>query len=246
VALLLGIDFGGSSIKAGVADVASGALMTEMVKAPTPDPSRPEAVIDAMCGLVARLPSSGPIGIGYPGVVKQGRIRTAANVHASWLGVEGAALLTERLGRPAVFLNDADAAGLAEMKWGAGRGVSGIVIMITFGTGIGSAVFMDGELLPNTEFGHLELKGMDAEDWASARVRTEQKLDWPAWIERVNAYLDYMHALFWPDVFILGGAVSERFDEFARLLKSEADIRPAQFAGQAGVVGAALAAARLL
>ena len=144
-----------------------------------------------------------------------------------------------------VVLNDADAAGLAEMKWGAGRGTRGVVIMLTFGTGIGSAVFNDGVLLPNTEFGHLEMGGRDAEQLASARVRTEEKLDWPQWAERVNAYLARMHGLFWPEVFILGGAVSENFAQFAPLLRSPADIRAAQFRGQAGLIGAALAASRL-
>jgi polyphosphate glucokinase len=141
-----------------------------------------------------------------------------------------------------VFLNDADAAGLAEMRWGAGRAARGTVIMLTFGTGIGSAVFVDGALMPNTEFGHLELNGDDAENYASARVRTELKLDWNAWAERVNVYLARLHALMWPDVFILGGAVSENFAAFGPLLQSPAEIRPAQFAGQAGVIGSALAA----
>ena len=158
------------------------------------------------------------------------------------MGVDGAALAERALGRRAVFLNDADAAGIAEMRWGAGRGLKGVVIMLTFGTGIGTALFADGKLFPNTELGHLELNGLDAEEWASARIRTKLGLDWPAWIARVNEYLARMHALFWPDTFILGGAVSERFDEFAPHLHSLAQIRPAQFAGQAGVIGAALAA----
>jgi len=130
------------------------------------------------------------------------------------------------------------------MRWGAGHGLTGVVIMLTFGTGIGTALFTDGKLLPNTELGHLELNGIDAEEWASARIRTELALDWPVWIERVNEYLKRMHALFWPDAFILGGAVSERFAEFAPHLRSRAEIRPARFAGQAGVIGAALAAAQ--
>ena len=129
--------------------------------------------------------------------------------HLSWLGTDGAALAARTLGRPALLLNDADAAGIAEMRWGAGRGLKGVVIMLTFGTGIGTALFADGKLFPNTELGHLELNGIDAEEWASARVRTQLGLDWPAWIERVNAYLKRMHALFWPDAFILGGAVAQ-------------------------------------
>jgi polyphosphate glucokinase len=163
-------------------------------------------------------------------------------VDVSWQGVDGASLVARTLGRAALFLNDADAAGLAEVRWGAGRGVTGTVIMLTFGTGIGTALFTAGRLFPNTELGHMRLNDMDAEKWASAQVRTELKLDWPAWIGRVNVYLERLYALFWPDMFILGGAVSERYDEFAPLLHSAAQIRPAQFGGQAGVIGAALAA----
>jgi polyphosphate glucokinase len=243
--LLLGLDFGGSSIKGAVVDVETSALHSEIVSVPTPQPSAPPAVVEAMATLVGQLPSTGPIGVGYPGVVTHGRTRTAANVDDSWIGADAVGIVERALGRRAVVLNDADAAGLAEMTWGAGAGQDGLVMMLTFGTGIGSALFIDGVLVPNTELGHAEMGGVDAEHWASARVRTELNLDWPAWIARVNEYLAYMHALFWPDVFILGGAVSAHFDEFAPLLKSPAIIRPAQFAGQAGVVGAALAAAEL-
>jgi polyphosphate glucokinase len=176
-------------------------------------------------------------------VVQGHKARTAAHIDPAWIDVDGAALAERVLRRRAVFLNDGDAAGIAEMQFGAGRGLKGVVIMLTFGTGIGTALFADGKLFPNTELGHLELHGMDAEEWASARIRTALGLDWPAWIARVNDYLKKMHALFWPDAFILGGAVSERFDEFAPHLHSPAEIRPAQFAGQAGVIGAALAAA---
>jgi polyphosphate glucokinase len=191
------------------------------------------------------LPAEGPVGLAFPSVVKQGKARTAAHIDAAWVGTDGAALIETTLGRRCMFLNDADAAGVAEMKCGAGRNTPGTVIMLTLGTGIGSALFFDGVLFPNTELGHLELRGQDAEEWASARMRTQLKLDWPAWIARVNDYLDAVHRLLWPDVFILGGAVSERFDEFASLLRSPAEIRPAHFAGQAGVLGAALAASRL-
>jgi polyphosphate glucokinase len=194
--------------------------------------------------LATRLPGSqGTVGIAFPSVIKRGKVRTAANIDQGWIGVDGSALAERALERPAFFLNDADAAGVAEVKWGAGRGTQGTVIMLTFGTGIGTALFADGKLLPNSELGHMEVRGIEAEKWTSAHVRTAQKLDWPAWIERVNVYLEQMYALFWPDLFILGGAVSERFSEFAPLLHSEAQIRPAHFAGQAGVIGAALAAA---
>ncbi len=238
----LGIDVGGSSVKAGLVDVDSGALEGELISAPTPSPSSPEALMPVIAGLAARLPSSGPVGLCFPSVVKRGKIRTAANIASAWLGVDGAALATRALQRPVVFLNDADAAGLAEIRWGAGKGLMGPVIMLTFGTGIGSALFIEGRLFPNTELGHLEMRGMDAEKWASAHVRTALSLDWAEWCARVNQYLARMQALFWPDLFILGGAVTEHFAEFAPLLHVEAEIRAAQFTGQAGVAGAALAA----
>jgi len=240
---VLGFDIGGSAVKAGLADVAAGSLRGELASVPTPSPATPQRIIGALQGLTARLPSTGRVGVALPSVVKNGIVRTAANIDSGWIGVDGATLITQALGRPATVINDADAAGIAEMRWGAGRGVRGLVIMLTFGTGIGSALFIDGRLIPNTELGHIELRGRDAETWASARVKTEENLDWPAWLERVNDYLAYMHGLFWPDLFILGGAVSERFADFAPLLRCDAEVRPAHFAGQAGVIGAALAAA---
>ncbi|HKT72626.1 MAG TPA: ROK family protein [Steroidobacteraceae bacterium] len=242
--IALGIDIGGSSIKAGLVNVGMGRVEGELIAAPTPRPSAPDALMPVIGGLASRLgATSGPVGLTFPGVVKDGKARTTANIDSGWQGVDGAALVERTLGRRGVFLNDADAAGLAEVRWGAGRGVAGTIIMLTFGTGIGTALFTEGKLFPNTELGHMELNGRDAEKSASAAVRTAEKLDWPAWIERVNAYLQRMHALFWPDLFILGGAVSERFDEFSPLLRAGAPIRPAQFTGQAGVIGAALAAA---
>lgn len=239
---VLGIDVGGSSIKAGVVAVASGQLLGEMISAPTPKPSTPQSVAALISSLAAQLPpTQGAVGVAFPSVVRQGVIRTAANIDHAWLGADGAAITGRVLNRPVVFVNDADAAGLAEMHWGAGRGVNGTAIMLTFGTGIGSALFVNGQLFPNTELGHMELNGMDAEKFASAQVRTLLQLDFPAWIERVNVYLQRLQALLWPDVIILGGAVSERYAEFAPLLKCEAPLRPAQFAGQAGVIGAAMA-----
>ncbi len=241
---MLGIDVGGSSIKAGVVDVSAGKLLGELIAAPTPRPATPTAMVPVIAGLAARLPAArGRIGLAFPAAIKQGRARTAANVDQAWIGTDGAELVRQALDRPALFLNDADAAGLAEMRFGAGRGETGTAIMLTFGTGIGTALFSAGHLFPNTEFGHMELNGMDAEKWASAHVKTVEKLDWPEWIERVNVYLQRLYALFWPDLFILGGAISERFEDFAPLLRSQARVLPARFAGQAGVIGAALAAA---
>ncbi len=242
---LIGIDVGGSSIKAGLVDLDAGRLVGDLQSAPTPKPSTPAAMLAVFQDLVGRFPGSqGKVGIAMPSVVKHGRVCTAANIDPGWIGVDGPALVQKPLGRQAIFLNDADAAGVAEIKWGAGKGMQGTAIMLTFGTGIGTAFFVDGILLPNSELGHMQLpQHGEAEKWTSAHVRTAEKLDWPAWIERVNVYLGELYNLFWPDLFILGGAVSERFDEFAPLLHSQAKIEPAAFAGQAGVIGAALAAA---
>jgi polyphosphate glucokinase len=239
---LLGIDVGGSSVKAGVVNVATGQMIGEVISAPTPRPSTPDRLAEVIVGLAARLPEAqGSVGVAFPSVVRHGVVRTAANIDHSWLGADGAGIVGRALKRPVVFLNDADAAGVAEMRWGAGKGERGTVMMLTFGTGIGSALFVDGRLFPNTELGHLELNGMDAEKFASAHVRTAMGLDFPAWIERVNIYLSRIQALFWPDIIILGGAVSERYAEFSDLLRCDAQLRPAQFAGQSGVIGAAMA-----
>ena len=243
---VLGIDVGGSSIKGGLVDVTTGALVGEIAHVPTPHPSAPDAVMKQVAVLGKQLPGAEAVGFAFPSVVKNNVARTAANVDHGWIGADGVKLARAALGLPAVFLNDADAAGIAEMRWGAGSDTPGTVIMLTFGTGIGTALFADGKLMPNTEFGHIQMRGADAEALASARVRTEQNLDFPEWIGRVNEYLALIHSLFWPDVFILGGAVSERYEQFAPLLKSQAEIRPAYFAGQAGVMGAALAAAEAL
>lgn len=243
---VLGIDVGGSSIKAGLVDVKNATLVSGIVSVPTPQPSTPHEVMKQIALLQQQLPGGKAAGFAFPAVVKNNVARTAAHVDSSWIGTDGAALASGTLGVPAVFLNDADAAGWAEMRWGAGRDTPGTVIMLTFGTGIGTAIFTAGRLLPNTELGHMEMGGMEAEEWCSGRARTRDHLDFPAWVKRVNEYLRVMHQLLWPDVFILGGAVSERYDEFAPLLRSAAEIRPAQFAGQAGVMGAALAAAETL
>jgi polyphosphate glucokinase len=241
--VLLGVDVGGSSIKAGLVDVDAGVLQGELVQAATPQPAAPAAVMETITHLASRLSATRCAGVAFPSIIKDGRARTAAHIDQSWIGVDGALLAARALGCPAVFLNDADAAGLAEMRWGAGRGLEGVVIMLTFGTGIGTALFSQGKLFPNTELGRMELRGVEAEEFASARIRTRLGLTWAEWIVRVNVYLEKMQILFWPDAFILGGAVSERFAEFAPHLRSPVQIRPAQFAGQAGVMGAALAAA---
>jgi polyphosphate glucokinase len=240
----LGLDVGGSSIKAGLVDVGQGQMTMSLQFIPMPVPSTPEAVLQQCADVDRKLGGAGPVGLAFPSVIQHGVARTAANVDKAWIGIAGGERLSKLLGRPVIFINDADAAGIAEMQAGAGRGVRGVVMLLTFGTGIGSAIFLDGELLPNTELGHMEFHGQEAEHIASARERTTEHLDWDAWCARVNDYLARLHALFWPDLFIIGGSISENFDQYGHLLKNPAEIRRAAFGAQAGVVGAAFAAAR--
>jgi polyphosphate glucokinase len=242
--VLLGLDVGGSSIKAALVDIEAGHPTTPLQTVPTPEPSTPAAVLATCARIDRELGAGGTVGLAFPSVIQRGVARTAANVDKAWIGCRGGEQLARLIGRPVEFINDADAAGLAEIEAGAGKGVNGVVMLLTFGTGIGSALFLDGELVPNTEFGHMEFHGVDAELIASARVRTEERLDYPAWCERVNDYLARLHALFWPDLFIIGGSISEDFDQYGHLLHSPAEIRRATYGAQAGVVGAAFAAVR--
>ncbi len=238
----LGFDVGGSFVKSGIVDPASGQLVGPSARHPTPPGASPEDVLDLLAAIARDAEASGPVGLAFPAVAKRGVTLTAANVDARWIGTNAQALLEGRLGRPVSVINDADAAGVAEMRFGAGRGRDGTVMLLTLGTGIGSAIFVDGLLLPNTEFGHLEVGGEEAEHQASARVRTELELDWPAWTERVNRVLERYHALLWPDVFVIGGGVTENWQHFGHLLQSRAEIVRAQYGNDAGIVGAALTA----
>jgi polyphosphate glucokinase len=241
--ILLGIDTGGSSIKGAPVDIAAGRLAAPAIAFATPQPSTPAAVVEVARELAARFTTTGAVGFALPSVVRQGRVCTAAHIDRSWIGTDGASLLGRALGRPCVLLNDADAAGLAEMRVGAGRGLGGTVIVLTLGTGIGSAVFVDGTLVPNTEFGHLIMRGVDAEELASGRARIERGLSWEAWAGALNEYLQYMHSLLWPGTFILCGGVTENYREFGHLLKCPANIVPGELTSESGIVGAALAAA---
>jgi polyphosphate glucokinase len=241
---VLGLDLGGSSIKAGAVDVAAGHVVGELESIPTPAGAQPAATQAALASIVARFPQcSGNVGLAFPSVIKSGIAYSAANIDKRWIGTDAARLLTEAAGRPGFVVNDADAAGIAEMRIGAGRAERGVVMMLTFGTGIGTALFVDGRLWPNSELGHIEFDGREAELIASARVRTLEKLDWPAWCERVNRVLAGYHALFWPDLFVIGGGVSERWEEFGNGLRSPARVVPAVLRQTAGVVGAAFFAA---
>jgi polyphosphate glucokinase len=240
---ILAFDVGGSFVKAGLVDVASGKVLGEGLRWPTPSGAAPEDVIAMLAEMADELPSQGPVGLAFPAVTKDGVAWTAANIDKRWIGTNARAQLQARIQRPVAFLNDADAAGIAEMTLGAGKGRAGTVMVLTLGTGIGTAVFVDGRLLPNTELGHLEVRGHEAEHRASAKVRVDRGLDWHDWAAAVNLVLDAYHALLWPDVFIIGGGVTENWEEFGDLLQSRAEIVPARFGNDAGIIGAAMAAA---
>ncbi|MEU6663586.1 polyphosphate--glucose phosphotransferase [Streptomyces sp. NPDC046821] len=244
---IFGVDIGGSGIKGAPVDLDRGDLAQERCKVLTPHPATPDAVADGVRQVVEHFDKRPErLGVTFPGVVTGGStIRTAANVDKSWIDVDARALLTEQLdGLPVTILNDADAAGVAEMHFGAGRGREGTVLLLTFGTGIGSALFIDGKLVPNTELGHLELNGHDAEKHASTKAKEDHELSWEHWARRVKKYLAHVEMLFSPELFIIGGGVSRKADKFLPLITGiKAEIVPAQLQNNAGIVGAAMAAA---
>jgi len=241
---VLGVDIGGSAIKAAVVDVDTGRLRAARTEIATPRPSTPDRVGAVLADIASQVDWSGPIGVTFPAVIKRGIARSAANVDPSWLGADVDAILSAATGQDVTVLNDADAAGLAEVRFGAARDVPGVVIVLTFGTGIGSAVFIDGALVPNTELGHLELDGHDAESRAAASIKAREMLSYPDWAKRVNAYLSHVQALFSPDLFVLGGGISSDADQWVPLLELATEVRPAQLHNDAGIVGAAMAVAR--
>lgn len=244
---ILGIDIGGSGIKGALVDVENGQLTAERFRIPTPQPSTPKKVAKVVAKIAAHFEwENAPIGCTFPAVVQNGVTLSAANVDSAWINAPAQTLLSEKTGSPVLLLNDADAAGVAEMAFGAGKTERGVVMMLTFGTGIGSAIFYNGQLLPNTELGHLELRGEDAEDWASDRARKADDLSWHRWGKAVDAYLAHLERLFSPDLFIVGGGVSKKFDKFSAQLHRRARIVPAQMRNEAGIVGAAMAAKTLL
>ena len=238
-----GVDIGGSGIKGCTVDLAEGRLVGERIRVDTPQPSTPEAVYTVVADIVGAFGWTGEVGVTFPGVMKKGVAHTAANVDKSWIGTDIDADLERRLpGGPVQTLNDADAAGLAEMRYGAGRDRTGVVLLLTFGTGIGSALFVDGHLVPNTEFGHIEVDGEDGERRASAAAREREDLSYPAWAKRVDRFLDVLEGSVWPDLIIVGGGVSKKADKWVPLLSTRTPVVPAQLRNDAGIVGAALAA----
>ncbi|NPV84945.1 MAG: ROK family protein [Anaerolineae bacterium] len=242
---VLGIDVGGSGIKGAVVDIATGTLVTEKLRLPTPDGARPDDIAMVVKEIVGQLNWSGKIGIGFPSLIINGVALIAANIDSSWVGLNVVELFSNATGCPVVVVNDADAAGIAEMTYGTGKAYQkGVVLFLTLGTGIGSAFFVNGHLFPNTELGHLEVRGKDAEKRASAAVRTEKNLGWKEWAERLQEVLAKMEMLFSPDVIILGGGVSKNSDKFLPYLNLRAKVIPAQLRNDAGIIGAALFASR--
>lgn len=242
---IFGVDIGGSGIKGAPVDLDRGDLAQERHKVLTPHPATPDGVAGCVADVVDHFDWQGPVGITFPGVVTGGITRTAANVDKGWIDTDARTLLGERIGRPVTILNDADAAGMAEMAFGAGRGRKGTVIVLTFGTGIGSAVFTDGVLVPNTELGHLELHGHDAEKRASTKAKEDEDLSWQHWAHRVRKYLAHVEMLFSPELFVIGGGVSRKAEKFLPLIENvRAEMVPAELQNNAGIVGAAMAASK--
>jgi polyphosphate glucokinase len=245
--IAIGVDVGGSAIKAGAVDVAAGHLIGERLEVPTPHPSTPGAIVREIAALVAQagagVPADTPVGVGVPCVVIEGVTKTAANIDAEWVDFNAEAALQPVLRRPVMVLNDADAAGLAEMRFGAGRGRLGVVLILTLGTGVGSALFVDGKLVPNTELGHMEIRGIDAEKRSAAAIRVREHETWDQWIADLDEHLTAIDRILWPSLIILGGGVSHDADKFVPKLTIRPPIVPATLRNDAGTVGAAMAVA---
>jgi polyphosphate glucokinase len=240
--LAVGVDVGGSSIKCALIDLNTGAFAGERFSTPTPAQDSTDALLGALTAVVANIPGDHAVGLAFPSVIRNGVVRTAANLNKAWIGQPLAELAGRHLKRPVVAINDADAAGLAELRYGAARGVPGTVLLLTLGTGIGSALFVDGRLVPNTELGHLPVGGREAEMRASGRAKVDGKLSWDAWAGELNAVLDAYHALLWPDLIVLCGGITEEPEKFMDKLHCEARLCVGTLRAEAGIVGAALAA----
>ncbi|MDX1890639.1 polyphosphate--glucose phosphotransferase [Mycolicibacterium sp. 050158] len=239
-----GVDVGGSGVKGGIVDLDTGQLIGERFKLPTPQPSTPEAVAETIATVVGEFGWEGGVGVTYPGVVTDGIVRTAANVDKGWIGTDAREVIGAALGGRAVtVLNDADAAGMAEERFGAGRDHAGVIVLLTFGTGIGSAVIHNGVLLPNTEFGHLEVGGKEAEHRAASSVKEAKEWSYERWTKEVTKVLVVIENAIWPDLFIAGGGISRKADKWIPLLENRTPVVAAALQNEAGIVGAAMAAA---
>ena len=249
---ILGIDIGGSGIKGARVDVQTGEMLSDRERISTPQPATPDAVGDAVAEIAQHFEWEGLIGCALPARVKRGIAMTAANIDDGWIGTDAEKLISKKTGCPTIALNDADAAGVAEMTFGAGKGREDLVLLLTFGTGIGSALFNDGRLVPNTEFGHVILpgqdKGKDAEDYAADSARKNDDLSWKKWAKRVQEYLEHIEFILSPDLIIIGGGVSrpKKYDKYLDLLSTEAELMPAQLQNEAGIIGAACRARTLI
>ncbi len=243
---VLGIDVGGSGIKGAPVDTESGEFLAPRLRFPTPPSAKPEPMAKIVGDIARQFNWQGPVGAGFPAALHHGVALTAANIHKKWIGVNAAELFSNASGCPVSVINDADAAGLAEMRFGAGRGRRGVVMMITIGTGLGTALFIDGKLVPNTELGHIEIDGDDAELHASDAARKRERLSWKKWGRRLNRYLQTLERLFWPDLFILGGGVIKNAEKFLPSITLNTEVLPAELLNDAGIVGAALYARQAL
>jgi polyphosphate glucokinase len=239
---VLGIDIGGSGVKGAIVHTKKGKLLSKRHRIPTPQPATPESVGEVIGEIVRHFKWKGPIGVGYPGVVQNGIARTAANVDNSWINKDINTLFSTITGCPVHVVNDADAAGTAEMKFGAGKNFKGVVMLVTVGTGLGTVMFSTGKLVPNLELGHIILMGDDAEKYASDAARKNEDLSWEEWAARFNEYLDRLEALTWPDLIIIGGGASKKDDKFFQYLNTNAKVVPAELLNEAGIIGAAVAA----
>lgn len=239
---VLGIDIGGSGIKGAIVDTKTGELLTERFRIPTPQPATPSAVTDTVADIVSEFQWQGIIGCGFPAAVRHGIVKTASNIDKSWIGLNASEQITRVTGCPTQLVNDVDAAGMAEMKFGAGKERKGVTMMVAAGTGIGTALFIDKRLVPNTELGFVHIHGMPGEHYAANSVRENEALSWEEWGTRFNDYLKRLESLFWPDLFIIGGGVSKYFELFQQYFTLDTEVVPAGFLNHAGIIGAALAA----
>jgi polyphosphate glucokinase len=236
---ILGVDVGASGVKGAIIDVKNGELQSERLRLPTPRPADPAHLAETFAELVGEVGWSGAIGCGFPAIIKNGEARSAANISKAWIGQNVEELFSEVCGSPVYVINDADAAGLAEMRFGVGKEQKGVVVLVTIGSGLGSALFIDGQLVPNTEFGHLYLRNMVAEHFASNSTRKKYDLSWEAWGPRFNEYLEHLQRILTPDLFILSGGISKRFEEYKAYLNVDTPVVPARLLNNAGIVGAA-------
>ena len=238
---ILGIDVGGSGIKGAIVDTNKGELITERYRIPTPNPATPDAVIETIEAIIKNFDWQGPVGCGFPAAVKNEIVKTASNIDDSWIGVNASARIEKKTGCPTHLVNDVDAAGIAEAEFGAGKKRFGTIFMAAFGTGIGTALFHNQQLVPNTELGHIPMHGNVAENYAANSIRENEELSWETWGKRVNEYLQLIESLIWPDLIIIGGGVSKNFNEFGSYIDVESEVVPAESRNHAGIIGAALA-----